>query len=297
MLNNISIQSLNFKTRKILSIDVGIKNLAFCLLEEKSEFLEKSEFNILKWNVIDLTYSQTENENKTGCQCIEKNKNICCNKQAKFKKDGIHYCIKHSKKMGFLFPCISNKPSTINKKKIADLVILADSYKIIHNGCKKNELVSLINDYIINNSFEPIEKNNASKMDLVTIGKNIQSNLDALLKDDFLSIQTIVIENQISPIANRMKTIQGMIAQYFIMKKNGIVEIEFVSSFNKLKNCDKKDDIKLTYSDRKKLGVKKCLEIINSSFSFSNWKTFFIEHKKKDDLADSFLQGIWYLHC
>ena len=295
MLNNISNnESLNIKPRKILSIDVGIKNLAFCLLE-KSEFLEKTkEFNIIKWDVIDLTYSQIENENKTGCQCIEKNKNVFCNKQAKFKKDGIHYCVKHSKKMGFLFPCVSNKPSAINKKKLADLVILADSYKIIHNGCKKTELVSLINEHISKNSFELIEKNNASKMDLVTIGKNIQSNLDELLKDDFLSIQIIVIENQISPIANRMKTIQGMIAQYFIMKKNGIVEIEFVSSFNKLKNCDKKDDIKLTYSDRKKLGVKKCLEIINSSFS--KWKTFFINHKKKDDLADSFLQGIWYLH-
>ena len=26
-----------------------------------------------------------------------------------------------------------------------------------------------------------------------------------------------------------------------------------------------------------------------------NWKSHFEDHKKKDDLADSFLQGIWYI--
>ena len=37
---------------------------------------------------------------------------------------------------------------------------------------------------------------------------------------DIESITHVFIENQISPIANRMKTIQGMLAQYFIMKSN-----------------------------------------------------------------------------
>ena len=36
----------------------------------------------------------------------------------------------------------------------------------------------------------------------------------------------VIIENQISPIANRMKTIQGMITQYFIMKN--IYNVEYI---------------------------------------------------------------------
>ena len=98
----------------------------------------------------------------------------------------------------------------------------------------------------------------------------------------------VIIENQISPIANRMKTIQGMVSQYFIMRNN-CRHIEFISSMNKLKEYNG-SNIKINYSDRKKLGIKVCLEILND-----NDKEFFIKHKKKDDLADSFLQGLWYI--
>ena len=48
------------------------------------------------------------------------------------------------------------------------------------------------------------------------MGINLKK-MDELYKDD--DIDTVIIENQISPIANRMKTLQGMIAQYFIMKE------------------------------------------------------------------------------
>ena len=38
--------------------------------------------------------------------------------------------------------------------------------------------------------------------------------------DKLKDITHIIIENQISPIATRMKTIQGLLTQYFIMKYN-----------------------------------------------------------------------------
>ena len=268
----------------ILSIDVGIKNLALCLLQKDESNPDIHTINILKWEIVDLTH---DNENKMICVQLD-NKGKICNKEAKFKKNGVCYCLKHAKKTNFLLN--PEKTSFINKQKLANLIILSEKYSIQFINCKKTELISLLNSYIQNNSLEPIEKSNASKIDLVTIGKNIQSKLDFLLKDDLLNIKTIVIENQISPIANRMKTIQGMIAQYFIMK-NGLITIDFVSSSNKLKDCNKEE--KKTYSDRKKLGISRCLEKLESSKSI--WKSFFIEHKKKDDLSDAYLQGIWYL--
>ena len=137
---------------------------------------------------------------------------------------------------------------------------------------------------------------NASKTDLITIGKNIKIKFNEIFQEDEIDI--VIIENQISPIANRMKTIQGMIAQYFIMKKTS-QQIEFVSAVNKLKtdseDKDKEPKEKTKYSDRKKMGIQKCLELLNNDGSYVSWMDYFKTHAKKDDLADSFLQGLWYM--
>ena len=80
-----------------LSIDVGIKNLAFCLLEKNTnvtteesdctkETKEKDikKFRILQWSIVDL--SQSEQVVNT-CQFIEKEKEEKkVNKEKKVKK-------------------------------------------------------------------------------------------------------------------------------------------------------------------------------------------------------------------
>jgi hypothetical protein len=43
------------------------------------------------------------------------------------------------------------------------------------------------------------------------------------------------------------------------------------------------------------MGIAKCLEIITTDYRFSDKLDYFNAHKKKDDLADSFLQGLWFL--
>jgi hypothetical protein len=135
------------------------------------------------------------------------------------------------------------------------------------------------------------------------------------LVDGIDDITHVVIENQISPIANRMKTIQGMLAQYFIMK-NTHIEIEFVSSIHKLKqfeNIEKSEkntmiqektvtqektvadeNQKEKYKQHKKDGVFYCSQIIENNPGLHSFRES-LKTKKKDDLADSFLQGIWYL--
>ena len=72
-----------------------------------------------------------------------------------------------------------------------------------------------------------------------------------------------------------------------------VKNVEFISASNKLKGCDIKD--KSNYSDRKKLGIAKCLETISSNSNYFDKLDYFNAHKKKDDLADSFLQGLWFL--
>ena len=303
---------------KIFSIDVGIKNLSFCLFEIDSSGLT----TILKWDNIDLS-------EKNEFKCIEIDKNGLCNKPAKFTKDDKCYCLKHSKKHNYLQPTKELTSAYLNKQKLIDLLKIADKYKIkydqnignnnnINNNnnlvekyisIKKAPLIELLTDFANQKCYTAITKSNATKVDLVTIGRNIQHKFDEILVDHLLNINTIIIENQIGPIANKMKTIQGMLSQYFIMKNNNIA-IEFISASNKLKDFlpkhkNKENDLdnigkpnkpeKMDYKQRKKLGIQTCLEMITTDSRFKEWDTFFSKHTKKDDLSDCFLQGIWYI--
>ena len=283
---------------KLLSIDIGIKNLSFCLFDIHTIETTSNHRKIIKWDNIDLS-------EKSESKCIEIDKNGLCDKPAKFSKDGKCYCLKHSKKQTFLQPTTELKPSYINKQKIQTLIEIADKYKIKYeNPPKKTQLVALINEFITNKCFTAINKTNATKVDLVTIGRNIQHKLDEILCDHLSTIDIIIIENQIGPIANKMKTIQGMISQYFIMKNNHI-QIEFISASNKLKDFLEKENVKdkdkdkdkdkMDYKQRKKIGIQYCLEIISTDFRFKEWESFFNKHQKKDDLSDCFLQGMWFI--
>jgi Mitochondrial resolvase Ydc2 / RNA splicing MRS1 len=333
-----------------LSIDVGIKNLAFCLLEkdtktedgdcnkENEETKEKDikKFRILQWSIVDLSQSETvvntcqfiekekEEKNKkeensgkksmSGKKSLEKIELVdkICGKEAKYKKNGLCYCAKHSKKQSYQIPTADLNPTFLNKQKIQKLYEIAGKYAIpipVEKGTKKAQILEIFNDYLHTKCFEEIEKTNASKIGLITIGKNIKAKFDA----SFLSEQmgqnkpfdSVIIENQISPIATRMKTIQGMVAQYFIM--NDMTEnIEFVSSVNKLKEFESKTSEKVgeqnindktKYNTRKKLSVTKTREMLEEmGEKAKEFLDVFNKSNKKDDLADCFLQGYWYMN-
>ena len=299
---------------KILSIDIGIKNLAYAILEcdvndkkinananvNVNELKDFKEFKIIKWDVINLC-------NKL-ISCNEK----CCAKEAKFHKDNVFYCKNHTKKTEYSLPTCNIK--TLHKQSVANLSTLIEQYQIkIEKPINKASLIKLIEEYLNSTCFEVIETVNANNVNLIDIGISIKNELNELFKDfDLASIDQIILENQISPIANRMKTIQGMISQYFIDCNN--YNIRFISATNKLKpftskeskysndykdNSDVKDvkdvkEKKLSYNERKKLSIyytKQLLEHKNMSQELA----FFIKHSKKDDLADCLLQGIYYL--
>ena len=292
---------------KMLSVDVGIKNLSFCLFEIVNEIdntVKNKSIKILKWDNIDLS-------EKNEMKCIEIDKSEICNKPAKFSKEDKCYCLKHAKKQPFLQPKPDLKPSFINKQKLQSLIDIANKYKITHSAnAKKAEIIQQITNFTNTNCLSPVDKSNATKIDLVTIGRNIQHKFDNIFFNTESSddIDTIIIENQIGPIANKMKTIQGMISQYFIMKNNNI-KIEFISASNKLKdfmpndlileeNKENKENTtkpKLDYKQRKQLGVKTSLHFVDTDERFKEWSAFLHKHNKKDDLSDCFLQGMWYI--
>jgi len=292
---------------RIVSIDVGIKNLAYCIMESSST---DNSFNIIKWDVINLCGE----EMKCNCQLIEKvekvkkNKNgikkpvvdkvdKLCTKKAVYSKNQNYYCKTHVKKQDdFIIPTSKLSINKFKKMKLVELQELCVNYKIEYPvGCKKEIMVSKVLSYMQNKFLDTIGKQSANAMTLIDVGIAIRKEMDKLPL--MLSVDRIIIENQISPIANRMKTIQGMIAQYFIM--NNKTDIAFISSANKLKAFTKplvegEEKIKTTYAERKQTSINITLNLLENSIN-SEFKHFFSTHKKKDDLADSFLQGIWYL--
>ena len=74
-----------------------------------------------------------------------------------------------------------------------------------------------------------------------------------------------------------------------------ITNIIAVNSINKLK--DFLGNKKTTYSERKKEGIKICRECIVKKYDNDHkWNIHFDKHKKKDDLADCFLQCLWFIN-
>ena len=142
--------------------------------------------------------------------------------------------------------------------------------------------------YINKNYFDIITKQKANKISMVKIGRLLKKKFDEIFT---MKIDNLIIEAQIGPISNRMKMLQGMIIQYFIDK--GWPNIEIISPVHKLKNyCQEK----LSYNDRKKKAIEVCFNCLKEKPTLYKWSEFYSKNKKKDDLADCFLQGYWYLN-
>ena len=141
------------------------------------------------------------------------------------------------------------------------------------------------------NIMEMCEKDeNACKVDNVKIGIRMKAKMSELLEK--FVFDKIIIENQIGPLALRMKMIQGMISQHFI--ENNLENIEFINASNKLKDFLKGK--KTTYNERKKLSISITKNILEKKPKLNTWTDYFNKNSKKDDLADAFLQCLWYIN-
>jgi hypothetical protein len=353
----------------MISFDVGMKNLAYCILTVPNtppssttnitNFDQKSLDDLLqniqieRWDVIDLRFEPTATP---VAPIIAAPKKTCDNdtKQAKYMLLPIQgsprlYCLKCAELTKYRIPAreilpLKRKPELLCKKKLDELMdIRKEVASIAHPATpatapataptpgvkvKKADLIQEIKTILSRDFLEPfdegkylnccavsqgqpvvplpVKKSNytyAHDLDLITYGQNLMKHLDILLSSIDGPIDMMIIENQISTLASRMKTLQGMITQYFIMK--GVPQIEFISASCKLKLfTDSSLDISKfvdasTYSDRKKSGISICRSLgttNNNSTPYATWMPMFEKHKKKDDLADCFLQGLWRVY-
>ena len=303
---------------RVISFDIGIKNMAYCIFDISGGI----PITIHDWNVLNLLddaptaklcTSMIETKKKKVIEKTDKK----CSKKAKFEKDGQCYCEKHATSSQLLLPSKEFSPTSLKKMKLEELQEMSKKYgvflsqpigtiqftppeNIVIPSTKKAMLEKMLPFFEKNvlQPLKPLKKKTANDTDLVCIGKNMKKMMDEI--PGIIDVTHVLIENQISTIASRMKTIQGMCAQYFIMKCSPNIIIEFISSANKLKDFKEKtiageeDGQKAIYKQHKKDGIVFCKKIVETNEGFRGW-AHSLETSKKDDLADSFLQGIWYL--
>jgi hypothetical protein len=315
--------------QKLISFDIGIKNMAFCLFDIHSREVALTPA-IQKWDVLNLM-DAVENTQQL-CTCSLKGKpskkrpvpsspKLCC-KKAKYEKNGQYYCEKHANEhTEFIIPQKEHSPPALRKMKTEELLAISEKYSVFarkntaggtldafcrdsHIGggeleekipTTKKGLLEKTLAFFEQKCFRVLQapkKKTANETDLISIGRNMTKLLDEMPEITDGTITHVILENQISTIANRMKTIQGMLAQYFIMRGRPDIVIEFVSSSNKLKDFVAEKNT--TYKQHKKDGIAICSRFLENNPGWAGWSSV-LQTTKRDDLADSFLQGIWYL--
>ena len=150
---------------KILSIDVGIKNLAYCLMDNINNKLE-----ILDWKVLNLI-------NKEYKCIFDLKDNKKCNKNAKYYINEEYYCAVHSKKTEYF---IENKEILNYKKlKINELIEFCKKYKIdSNNEEKKNQIYEKIELKLKDNLLYEIKNKSANTINLIEIGISLMNELN-----------------------------------------------------------------------------------------------------------------------
>ena len=281
---------------KILSFDVGIKNLAYCLFSINC--FNDNLLKILKWDVINLC--DTIVLKKYTCSLCKKNAHYYLNTTADEEEEediinSIVYCKKHAIQTKLVMYEGDDKSKSKCRVKSNSK---ESSKKMVYPHLK---------------IIVPPKEQNACDVDMIVLGKNLKTKFDLIFSEynhtpqspqsnengsHISGIDAVVIENQIGPLAGRMKMLQGMIAQYFIMMN--VDKIEFISATNKLKLFKniKNENVgnENSYKLRKEKGQRICKSLVTFYPSMKLWNQEFDKHLKKDDLADCFLQGYYYMY-
>ena len=146
------------------------------------------------------------------------------------------------------------------------------------------------------------KKMTAKTIDLSTLAQNVKIILDFKILN-FLQKHLhheeemqILIENQLGPISVRMKLLQGIVTEFFVIRFPNAC-IHQISSSAKLQNklIESTKASRKTYRSRKLAGIALCDELIRQSHAGVNLNIKLIEfwnnNRHNHNLADCYLQA------
>jgi hypothetical protein len=222
---------------KILSWDVGIYNLSYCILEKIED---SPEIKIIDWDIVNLV----DNEE------LKKNRNLLFENIPR----KLH---EKPQLLNVDVVVIENQPSLKNPQMKSIQMILYSYFlilgKVIGNGDKSTSYIDKIDFCSASNKLKIYD---GPPITLEEKKKRASTKKDKLVSEE-VKIEEKNNNDIIKPIENK--------------KKSSAIK----------------------YGDKKKLAIEHAKYFLSKDNS--NYYEFFMNHKKKDDLSDSFLQGLYYI--
>jgi hypothetical protein len=313
--------------------DIGIKNLAYCIIEpletssDDAIQFNNTYYKIHKWADISLVSQIESNLQNSGevslintvmkC-CSPKtdklNAPICgnnavyCAEELNANGEYKGYCKNHFKKLG-----IARMPE-INVRKCYHAECTGNVSQVLKNHiymgyCKKH-----VNEMIKNNGknagdFLKINRaKTTSKIDINHLGIALFQELDKI-KTDILQPDVILLENQ--PVLKNptMKSMQMFLYSYFLMRhmeSSGGIGDKKLQCYT----ASKKLDLIKFFETSVQKTIQTTLDTVKSNYQKNKkqsimmveymlknnkrWKEFFDKNPKQDDLADSLLMTLHY---
>ena len=249
---------------KLVSFDVGLRNLAFCVMEGTN----RSNVKILHWDLIDV---MAEGAGHDAPKCWK------CQKPANWLRQAgnVYACTLHKSKT-----VKAPTKTSLNKKSLAELQAEGASHVI--RGDTKKVLVDALYKYYTGIVWKRCIKS-TKQCSVVDLSVPIAASLESR-RSLWEGADLIACEQQPD---KRMLCVQAMIHMWFVCQG---YKCSGVSAIHKLTNIMTLEDKTKTYKGRKSTGIVHATQLVPSP-----WKTHMLKHPKKDDLADTFLQGLWVM--
>jgi hypothetical protein len=244
---------------KLVSFDIGLRHLSFCVLEGVS----RADMRILHWDLIDV---MAESAGLDNIKCFK------CRKPANWVSQETHACTLHkgpTKK--------TTTKASLNKKTLEDLK------KEAPHARTKKEAVDFVYASHTQSIWRRCVKSSKS-MSVVDLAGPIAQCLEAR-KKLWIGADLVGLEQQPE---RRMMCVQAMIHMWFVCQGYAC---RGVSATHKLTNIVTLEDATKTYKGRKATGIVHARELVPTEKD----RAYLMKHPKKDDLADCFLQGLWVL--
>ena len=258
---------MNYK--KVLAFDIGIKNLAFCILENNKNVIALENCNIL--------------------EPIDDVKCVLCPLKASYTAGDSTYCKRHIPKIYTILP-------ELNKKKLPSNKILKElvkQYECENLGSSNNKcVISLSKKFAFH--FEQPKQVNASKVSL----EEVHDALRKFVHENwtlFSGCTHALLENQPVFKNPHMKSVQVLLfatLREIFLTNHETPEYHFVHAKKKVNDAQSGD---AGYKERKNKSEERLIvqfdsgSVINETL-YNKWK----QSKKKSDMADALCMAVDY---
>jgi hypothetical protein len=298
-----------------LTFDVGIKNLAYCLVKyDTSKLTDDKIINgieIIDWDILNVAhkplYCKQIKNKRAICNCISKTYSLKIGATDHSDIDNlVGYCKTHTKKI-----IETNKLIIKSKKKNSNIDV---------TGLTTTKLYKISSNPVYKDNFNIQMERLLKALDIFYYEKIVKIYDTINCYDEVITNRECIIKNLHIYIENQpvfknpvMKTISIGIFTYFIIKKinfpNIINSINFISasdktkttfidSMTKLIDVNSKIDQFKKYDKRKEFTIEitdQIVPILPKTVLNSVAISKYILHKKKDDLADTLVYVIYLI--